>query len=196
MEKRELEKALDIMTLSEIKKKYNIPKTKIDKLIKEYNLEVKYCGRTPYTNQLLPVSDKVIAKYSDKKKRQKTNEMMLSDMEERNWPQREIESRLEDIKNYDYRIGVLLSDINNIQKEINDLVRYKINQQFMISIGRKTIETKDYCGYVEEERYGKRPEITKFDTSLITDKMVLGYLSKRLSPENLSVLATLLKNEK
>lgn len=181
-------------TLDELKEMYKLPKTKIKKMLEEQGLEIKYCGRTPYTNQLIPVSDEVVAKYSNKKKRDKTNEIMMSDMDERNWPQCEIDRRYKDIEHYDHRIGVLLYKINQKQKDINDLVQHKVNQQFMISIGKKTIETKDYCAYVEEERYGKRPEITKFDMSLINDDMVLGYLSQKLSPVSLMYLSKALKD--
>ena len=181
-------------TLDELKEMYKLPKTKINKMLEEQGLEIKYCGRTPYTNQLIPVSDEVLVKYSNKRKRDKTNEIMMSDMDERNWPQKEVDRRLEDIKGYDFQLGTLLMKVNELQKQINEVVKYKVNDQFMVSICKKTIETKDYCGYVEEERYGKRPEITKFDMSLINDDMVLGYLSQKLSPVSLMYLSKALKD--
>lgn len=181
-------------TLDELKEMYKLPKTKINKMLEEQDLEIKYCGRTPYTNQLIPVSDELLVKYSNKRKRDKTNEIMMSDMDERNWPQKEVDRRLEDIKGYDFQLGTLLMKVNELQKQINEVVKYKVNDQFMVSICKKTIETKDYCGYVEEERYGKRPEITKFDMSLINDDMVLGYLSQKLSPVSLMYLSKALKD--
>lgn len=195
MNKIELEKALDTMTLSEIKETYKIPKTKINKLIEEYGLTVKYCGRTPYTKALIPVSDKSLVKYQDKKKREKINIEMMADSEERNWPQRDIEIRQKDIEEYDFKLGMLFSKVSDIQKEINDIIKNKNNQQFMVSIGKKTKETKDWCGYVEEERHGKRPEIKPINVEMLTNEMVLGYLSNKLSVEVLVSLTKLLKGE-
>ena len=195
MNKIELEKALDTMTLSEIKETYKIQKTKINKLIEEYGLTVKYCGRTPYTKALIPVSDEPLVKYQDKKKREKINTEMMVDSEERNWPQRDIEIRQKDIEEYDFKLGMLFSKISDIQKEINDIIKNKNNQQFMVSIGKRTKETKDWCGYVEEERHGKRPEIKPINVEMLTNEMVLGYLSNKLNVEVLVSLTKLLKDE-
>lgn len=190
-----LKEDLEKHTLEELKQMYKLPKTKINKMIEEQGLKIKYIGRTPYTNQLIPIDDKRLAKYQNKKKRQQTNEEMTEDMKERNWPQREIDSRQKDIDEYDYKLGYLLYKINELQKQVNDIVKDKIHQSFMITICKKTLETKDWCGHFEEEAYGKRPEITKFDMSLITDEMVLGYLSNRLNPATISQLREILKGE-
>lgn len=183
------------MTLSEIKETYKIPKTKINKLIEEYGLTVKYCGRTPYTKALIPVSDKPLVKYQDKKKREKINTEMMVDSEERNWPESEIKTRRQHIQELDYKIGYLYSEINKNQQKINELLQRRNDQQFMVSIGKRTKETKDWCGYVEEERHGKRSEIKPINVEMLTNEMVLGYLSNKLSVEVLVSLAKLLKDE-
>lgn len=188
-----LKQDIENHTLDELKELYKIPKTKIQKLLDEQGLEIKYCGRTPYTKQLIPISDKRLAKYQDKKKREKVNSEVMSDADERNWPQCEIDSRTEDLQEYDYLLGHLFNEVSEIQQQINDTIKKKTYQQFMISICKKLKETKDWCGYCEEEHYGKRPTITKFDVSMLTDEMVLGYLSKRLNPLVLSEIAGVLK---
>ena len=121
MNKIELEKALDTMTLSEIKETYKIPKTKINTLIEEYGLTVKYCGRTPYTKALIPVSDEPLVKYQDKKKREKINTEMMVDSEERNWPQRDIEIRQKDIEEYISKIVDISSKFDISKEEIIDV---------------------------------------------------------------------------
>lgn len=188
-----LRKDIETHTLEELKTLYGLPKTKINELLKDNNLSIKYCGRTPYTKSLIPVTDKVISKFQDNKRRMKTNKEFFS--EETNWPESEIKTRRQDIQELDYKIGYLYAELNKNQQKINELLQRRNDQQFMVSICEKTKETKDYCGFFEEERYGKRPEIEKLNVPQLTDGVVLGYLSTKISPQSLSCLYRILTNK-
>lgn len=188
-----LKKDIKNYTLDELKDLYKIPKTKIQKMLEEQGLKIKYIGRTPYTKQLIPIEDTIIKKYQIKKTREKTNSTMLQDMEERNWPQCEIESRQKDLDNMDFKIGQLCYSLSETQKELNNIFRSKVNQQFMINMAKKVLETNDWCGFIEEERWGKRPDINKLDVSMLTDQMVLGYLTQKLNPVLLTEIAKALE---
>ena len=188
-----LVKDIEEHTLNELKELYKLPKTKINRMLEEQGLEIKYCGRTPYSNSLIPCNS-YLRKYQDKKKRQKTNESMCSDMEKRNWPQCEIDFRKRDFPEQDYAMGALLYEQASIVSEINKMMKNRTRQNFLISILEKVKENKDWCGYHEEENYGTIPEPDKLEP-ILNDDMVLGYLSQRLDPISLLNLSQVLKGE-
>ena len=85
-----LKENLETHTLDELKEIYKLPKTKLLKEIESQSLSVLYERRTPLTHALIPVSDKRLNKYGNNSKRQKVNQMMCEDFEQRNWPDCEI----------------------------------------------------------------------------------------------------------
>lgn len=190
MQKQDLEKDLESLTLSEITDKYKVTKTSIKQLIEQYGLKLKYENRTPYTKGLIPITDN---KYKDKKKRQQTNEIMEADFTERGWPKREIEARQKDLKELSYQMGAVLYRLQSLEKDLNNLLHRKAQQDFMISLCKKTLKTKDYCSFIEEERYGIRPEYDKFNLNMLNDEIILGYLSSKLDMFQLQTLKELLK---
>ena len=152
--------------------------------------------KTPYTNGEIKEDNKYILKFQNKKHRDKTNNLMMKDSKERNWPQREIDSREKDLRDIDLQIGYILSQASALQNKINELLKRKTEQEFMISICKKTQETQDWCGYIEEEHYGIRPEVSEINIESINDDIVLGYLSEKVSPILLVKLSEELKGDK
>lgn len=149
--------------------------------------------KTPYTNGEIKEDNKYILKFQNKKHRDKTNNLMMKDHKQRQWPQCEIDSREKDLRDIDFQIGYLLSQVSSLQNRINELLKRKTEQEFMIDICKKTQETLDWCGYVEEEHYGIRPEISEINIENINNNIVLGYLSEKISPILLRALNEELK---
>ena len=114
-----LKENLETHTLDELKEIYKLPKTKLLKEIESQSLSVLYERRTPLTHALIPVSDKRLNKYGNNSKRQKVNQMMCEDFEQRNWPDCEIKRCEEDQKEKDYKLGYLFSKQAELYKEIN-----------------------------------------------------------------------------
>ena len=108
---------------------------------------------------------------------------------------REIESRKKDLESIDFQIGHILSQASSLQCSINELLKRKTEQEFMISICEKTKETGDWCGYIEEEHYGIRPEVAEINIESLNKNIVLGYLAERVSPALLIALNEELKRE-
>ena len=181
--KKVASKVVEQYTLDELKQQFNLPKTTLLKVLKELDL-IYYVGRTPYTKQLIPVVDDV-SKYQDKKKRQKTNDLIFS--EGRPWPDNEVEFSKQEIKNIDLTLGALYCELSQLTKRINDFMERRNEHSFTIDICEKIKEAKDYCGYVEELRFGKRPE-TPHIKDILNDEIVIGYLARRLSPAVVSIL--------
>lgn len=99
-----LKENLETHTLDELKEIYKLPKTKLLKEIESQSLSVLYERRTPLTHALIPVSDKRLNKYGSNSKRQKVNQTMCEDFEQRNWPDCEIKRCEEDQKEKDYKL--------------------------------------------------------------------------------------------
>lgn len=186
-----LKENLETHTLDELKEIYKLPKTKLLKEIESQSLSVLYERRTPLTHALIPVSDKRLNKYGNNSKRQKVNEMMCEDFEQRNWPDCEIKRCEEDQKEKDYKLGYLFSKQAELYKEINKILKSKTNIDFYVSLLKKIKQDKDYCAFIEEESYGNRPQV-ETSTPPLTDEMILGYLSNRLNPLLLMQLTQLL----
>lgn len=144
--------------------------------------------KTPYTNGEIKEDNKHILKFQDKKNRDKTNALMMRDCAERNWPQCEIDSREKDLKDINFQIGYTLGQASSLQKQLDGLLKRKTEQEFMVNICKKTQETLDWCGYVEEEQYGIRLEISKINIETLNKDIILGYLSDKISPALLTVL--------
>ena len=151
--------------------------------------------RTPYTNGEIKEDNKYILKFQNKKHRDKTNNLMMKDHKQRQWPQCEIDSREKDLRDIDFQIGYILSQASALQCKIDALLKRKVEQEFMINICKKTQETLDWCGYVEEEHYGIRPEVSKVNIETLNRDIVLGYLSERVPPALLIELNKELKGE-
>ena len=186
-----LKENLETHTLDELKEIYKLPKTKLLKEIESQSLSVLYERRTPLTHALIPVSDKRLNKYGNNSKRQKVNQMMCEDFEQRNWPDCEIKRCEEDQKEKDYKLGYLFSKQAELYKELNKILKSKTNIDFYVSLLKKIKQDKDYCAFIEEEAYGNRPQV-ETSTPPLTDEMILGYLSNRLSPLLLMQLTQLL----
>ena len=186
-----LKENLETHTLDELKEIYKLPKTKLLKEIESQSLSVLYERRTPLTHALIPVSDKRLNKYGNNSKRQKVNQMMCEDFEQRNWPDCEIKRCEEDQKEKDYKLGYLFSKQAELYKEINKILKSKTNIDFYVSLLKKIKQDKDYCAFIEEESYGNRLEV-ETSTPPLTDEMILGYLSNRLNPILLMQLTQLL----
>ena len=186
-----LKENLETHTLDELKEIYKLPKTKLLKEIESQSLSVLYERRTPLTHALIPVSDKRLNKYGNNSKRQKVNQMMCEDFEQRNWPDCEIKRCEEDQKEKDYKLGYLFSKQAELYKEINKILKSKTNIDFYVSLLKKIKQDKDYCAFIEEESYGNRPQV-ETSTPSLTDEMILGYLSNRLNPLLLMQLTQLL----
>ena len=186
-----LKENLETHTLDELKEIYKLPKTKLLKEIESQSLSVLYERRTPLTHALIPVSDKRLNKYGNNSKRQKVNQMMCEDFEQRNWPDCEIKRCEEDQKEKDYKLGYLFSKQADLYKEINKILKSKTNIDFYVSLLKKIKQDKDYCAFIEEEFYGNRPQV-ETSTPPLTDEMILGYLSNRLNPILLMQLTQLL----
>ena len=150
--------------------------------------------KTPYTNGEIKETNKYILKFQDKKHRDKTNALMMRDCNKRNWPQCEIDSREKDLKDINFQIGYILGQASSLQKQLDDLLKRKTEQEFMVNICKKTQETLDWCGFIEEEHYGIRPEISKINIETLNKDIILGYLSDKISPELLIVLNKELEN--
>ena len=186
-----LKENLETHTLEELKEIYKLPKTKLLKEIESQSLSVLYERRTPLTHALIPVSDKRLNKYGDNNKRQKVNQIMCEDFEQRNWPDCEIKRCEEDQKEKDYKLGYLFSKQAELYKEINKILKSKTNIDFYVSLLKKIKQDKDYCAFIEESYYGNRPQV-ETSTPPLTDEMILGYLSNRLNPILLMQLTQLL----
>ena len=185
---------IETHTLEELKELYKLPKTKINKLLQDNNLTVKYIGRTPYTNGLIPLTT-LLAKYQKKDQRQKTNEIMYDTMDY----DKEIEVRKNIIKDFDYKLGYLLSQLNDTYAKVDNCLKGKNEQEFMVDVLNWSKETKDWCGFVEEERYGIRPEVKELkelNQNILSDEMVLGYLSTKISPNELLKVKEALDNSR
>ena len=186
-----LKENLETHTLDELKEIYKLPKTKLLKEIESQSLSVLYERRTPLTHALIPVSDKRLNKYGNNSKRQKVNQMMCEDFEQRNWPDCEIKRCEEDQKEKDYKLGYLFSKQAELYKQINKILKSKTNIDFYVSLLKKIKQDKDYCAFIEEESYGSRPQV-ETSTPPLTDEIILGYLSNRLNPILLMQLTQLL----
>ena len=185
-----LEINLQNHTLDELKTIYKIPKSKLLTEIENAGLKVIYDRRTPYSKVLIPINDKIMNKYGNKSKRKSINKLMMSDCVNRGWPDCEIKERQELIKQHEFSLGRNYSMIAKITSQINSDIRYIKRQQFLINVLNMTVESADWCGYVEEERYGGE-SISDNDmlVPILNDNTVLGYLSEKLPPEVLSLVS-------
>ena len=189
-----LKENLETHTLDELKEIYKLPKTKLLKEIQSQGLSVLYERRTPLTNVLIPISDERLNKYGNNRTRQRTNQLMCEDFQQRNWPDCELKRCQDYSKDKDYELGSLYYKQVQLCNEINKVLKDKANNDFHIKLLNKIKEDKDYCSFIEESYYGKRPDVENTIPQL-TDEIVLGYLSNKMNILSLMEIKKILKNK-
>ena len=119
---------------------------------------------------------------------------MCQDSKQRNWPDCELKNYENHIKEEEYKLGRLYYEQVQLCNQINKTLKFKADCDFRITLLKKIKEDRDYCSFIEESYYGERPKHDLL-TPIITDEVVLGYLSDRIDPIILTQIKELLKKE-
>ena len=177
---KQLRENVEKYTLEELKDLYKISEDKLLKELEKANISILYKRRTPYSNSLIPISDERFVKYANKELRDKINKEIMADTTGRNWPNCEIKDRESILNKSERQAGYLYNKLNDILDQIKQTHKSISYQRFMIDVLNKTKETKDWIGFHEEESYGTYDIIEQVQKSMMTDKMVIGYLQDKL----------------
>lgn len=168
-----LQQDLDIMTFDEIVKKYKTTKKQMKEWIKEYNLEVKYLYRTPYTNGLIPAKS-YLTKYFKNKEKQKQYNSLQDESNIQNY----LDTLNRCLKECEFEIGSCLCSYDSAASKLQEQTKRLANFKFLINLLEKVGKNNYFC-YICEERYGIRPDNKQFDVSLVSENILYAYISQK-----------------
>ena len=163
-------------TAEEVRNKYHLSRTDFKKLLKDFDIKIYYENRTPVSKALIPLSDNLNKLMSNPKSQKEYNEFKTS-CSQRNWPQREIQSREEIKQEHEAKLGAMLAKVSEMNEMIEKELKSIAYQGFLIDV-IKQLGVDNYLGIVAEEQYGNYP-IPEFSAEMLTDTMVINYIAAK-----------------
>lgn len=184
----EIQSDLNSMTLNEVAQKHQLSISKLNKIIKENNLLIKYKFRTKFSRQLIPIEDKLTQILSSKRRFNKYNANI-----DISFSQREAEFRTKLLKEDEWRLGCLLAKQENIIEKLNSLTAGIIEQKRYIQLLSNF--DGDYVNFLAECKYGKSSESSCEIQSLLSDSIVIAYLSEKYGPAKAAFINSFLEDK-
>lgn len=183
------EKLFSKYTLNEIKEITKQSKKELIKIHEDYNIESPiYVNRT-YSGGLVPINSQ-LGKYDTPKKRGKYNDNF-------DWEANIEDQRLQELIDelsgrLGYTLAVASESVDNVATQQQILKTYKL----LLEAYKDAEKNNDWLCYIEEERYGIRPEKEEgFDKNLLNDFMIIQYIAQKYGLQKASAIQELLQGE-
>lgn len=183
------EKLFSNHTLNEIKEITKQSKKELMKIHEDYNIESPmYVNRT-YSGGLVPVNSQ-LGKYDTPKKRGKYNDYF-------DWEGNKEDEYLQQMvttlsSNLGSELAICSQNLNKFAKTQQQLKTYKL----LLDAYEDAKKKDDWLCYIEEERYGNRPEIDNiFDKELFSEEVMYAFIAQKYGLEKALVIQHILKGE-
>ena len=167
---------LDNMTYDEVLNKYEVSKQQLNKWIREYNLNVKYKRRTRYTNTLVPINSKW-TKYEGKKLEDYNK--FHAKANPKTYYEGQIEAYSQSKRECEVSLGCNLAKIFQLEKTNRHIERSIAEYNHMINLLKQCQKNKDYLGFLEECDLYKVPQDRPELKEILSDDIILGYISQK-----------------
>ena len=183
------EKLFSKYTLNEIKEITKQSKKELMKIHEDYKIKSPmYVNRT-YSGGLVPINSQ-LGKYDTPKKRGKYNDNF-------DWEDNIEDQRLQELIDelsgrLGYTLAVASESVDNVATQQQILKTYKL----LLEAYKDAEKKNDWLCYIEEERYGIRPEKEDgFDKNLLNDFMVIQYIAQKYGLQKALAIQELLQGE-
>lgn len=163
---------LATMTLSEIEEECQVSEQDIYYWADYYKLNVPIYDKRTYSGGLVPKNTEFTGWFNIKHKDELNKENgFVNDDEEQL-----LEQRLKDTK-HDFQREML--KYNQLEARIKSLAQEIERLKILKKAFEEAKKNNDWLSYVEETRFGKRPEVKELPIELLTDEIVFDYLVKK-----------------
>lgn len=186
-----LQQDLNTMTYDEVMEKWHTTKRELNSWIRKYGLEVKYNRRTRYTKTLVP-ADSEWDKYTGKKL--ENYNKFHTKANPKTYYDGQIEAYSESKKECEINLGCNLAKMFQLEKRNRHIEQSIAEYNHMINLLKKCQKNKDYVGFLEECDLYKVPTEKVNVEEILSDDVILGYISQKYGLETGLKVKSVLNN--